>query len=80
MFCQQGKTCQQQVDFPNNVDFFGSRFKFFNYIIKEIKFRIKKQTYRLLNIFPYYWYIIKINSSVVTYVCFARENNLVSLF
>ena len=66
--------------FSYNIDPFSSLFNFLFYMIKETKFRIKKQTKMLLNIFPYRWYIVKINSLVVTCVCFVREDNLVSLF
>ena len=34
----------------------------------------------LLNIIPYHWYIVKVNSCVVTCVCFARENKILGLF
>ena len=53
---------------------------FFICMFKETKFRIKKQTYMLLNILPCHCYIVKINSFVVTCACFAKENNLLSLF
>ena len=80
IYCQQRRTWQQQVHFPYNIDPFSGLFNFFIYMIKEIKFRIKKQTYMLLNIFPCHWCIVKINSSMVTCFCFPRENKLLSLF
>ena len=58
----------------------GAFFNVFIYMIKETEFRTNKQTYMFLDIFPYYWYIVKINSSVVTCVYFVSENILLALF
>lgn len=48
------------------------------YMIKEIRFRIKKQTEMLL-IFLNHRYIRKINSSLVSCACFVREKQSVVL-
>ena len=45
IYCQPRRTWQQQVHFSYNTDPFSSFVNFVVYVIKETKFRMKKQNY-----------------------------------